>query len=446
MPFQRKALSDLKVWRKDAHRKPLVIRGARQVGKSTLVRMLGTSFDFFIELNAEKQDVQELFRQHTDVGTFLEAVYLQQNLITPGGDILLFIDEIQESPEAIRLLRYFYEEAPEIFVIAAGSLLDFSLGEVRSFPVGRVSYYFLHPLTFPEFLAWRSEEAALHAFRQMPIPIYAHEKLRDLFHEYTMVGGMPEIVARFSEGNPISLLQPIFEDLWQAYLDDIEKYASNNTQRQILRHIIRSAPTEQDRITFAGFGRSNYGSREVSEALRNLELARVLQLIYPTTRTKPPVVSDFKKRPKLQFLDTGLLNHALRIQPQFLNLEDLHHLHRGFILQHVLTQELQSLYTRMDVKPHFWVREKGNSNAEVDLVYPFRDKLLPIEIKAGKQGRLRSLHQYVEQAEHSVAVRFLNNTFSVEEYQTPNGTPYTLINLPYYSMARLEDYLDMVLS
>jgi predicted AAA+ superfamily ATPase len=441
----RKAIQDLREWRNSDNRKPLVIRGARQVGKSTLVRMFGEEFDHFIELNAEKPDIQQLFRDHQDLAIFLQALYLQKNLTAPEGALLLFIDEIQESPEAIRLLRYFYEEAPEIYVITAGSLLDFSLGEVRSFPVGRVSYYFLHPLNFEEFLDWKGEAAALDALRSIPAPQFAHTRLKALFHEYTLVGGMPEVVLRFVEEGSFSNLKRVYDDLWQAYLDDIEKYATNNTQRQILRHIIRTAPHEQDRITFAGFGKSDYRSREVGEAMRNLELARILQLIYPTTHTRPPLAHDLKKHPRLQFIDTGLLNHSLQIQSQFLGLKDLHHLYRGFVLQHILTQELIALHTGADFKPQFWVRQKSNASAEVDLVYNFKGIAIPIEIKAGKQGRLRSLHQFVERAPHKLALRFLQNTYSEENPKTPGGTTYRLINLPYYAMSQLRGYLEMVI-
>lgn len=437
----RQALVQLEEWSKATHRKPLIIRGARQVGKSTLIRIFSTSFDHFIELNAEKPAIQQLFRDHQDVKVLLQALFLKYHIPEEKGKLLLFIDEIQECPEAIRLLRYFFEEAPDIYVIAAGSLLDFALGEVKSFPVGRVSYFYLHPINFEEFLLWKNEKAALEALRTIPAPPFAHQRLLDLFHEYVMVGGMPEIVAQYVDQVSLSQLENIYSDLWQAYLDDVEKYTTNNTQRQIIRHIIRTAPHEQDRVSFAGFGQSNYRSREVGEAMRNLELARVIQLIYPTTQYQPPLTSELRKRPRLQFIDTGLLNNALQIHPRFIGLKNLNHLYRGFILQHALTQELIAKHTRTNFKPHFWVRQKSNANAEVDLIYPFQGKAIPIEIKSGKQGRLRSLHQFVQRAPHDLALRFLQNEYSEEQATTPAGANYKLINIPYYSMSQLEGYL-----
>lgn len=437
----RQALIQLQKWGATTHRKPLIIRGARQVGKSTLVRLFSSSFDHFIELNAEKPAIQQLFRDHQDVNILLQALFLQYYIPQEKGKVLIFIDEIQECPEAIRLLRYFFEEAPDIYVIAAGSLLDFALGEVKSFPVGRVSYFYLHPINFEEFLLWKNEKAVLDVLQTIPTPTFAHQRLLELFHEYVMIGGMPEIVARYVEQTPLSQLNHLYSDLWQAYLDDVEKYTTNNTQRQIIRHIIRTAPHEQDRISFAGFGQSSYRSREVGEAMRNLELARVIQLIYPTTQYQPPLTSDLKKRPRLQFIDTGLLNNALQIHPQFIGVKDLNNLYRGFILQHVLTQELMAKQTQTNFKPHFWVRQKSNANAEVDLIYAFQGKAIPIEIKSGKQGRLRSLHQFVQRAPHNLALRFLQNKYSEEQSTTPDGTNYQLVNIPYYAMSQIDGYL-----
>ncbi|MCB0635025.1 MAG: ATP-binding protein [Lewinella sp.] len=442
----RKALNDLIQWANQSDRKPLIIRGARQVGKSTLVRMLAKEhYSHYIELNAEKPDIQDLFERFPRLNDFLQAIFLRNNIQTTPDQCLIFIDEIQESPAAIRLLRYFYEEAPEVPVIAAGSLLDFVLGEIESFPVGRVSYYYLNPLDFEEFLLWQGQDLAVEAVRTIPTPEYAYETLFSWYHTYVLLGGMPEIVARYAESSNIAQLQPLFAGLWQGFMDDVEKYGSSNKQRQVLRHVIRTAPLAIDRIKFEGFGQSSYSSREIGEALRALDLARIIRLIYPTTQTEPPMVSDLKKRPRLQVLDTGLLNYAMGIQEELLAVEDLHQVYRGRIIQHHLTQELQSLFTHKDYKPHFWVREKANTNAEVDLIYAFRQYLIPIEIKSGPEGRLRSLHQFIGRCPHPYAIRFLRNQCSIEQYQTLDGKPYYLMNLPYFLMGQLDRYLPYFL-
>lgn len=446
MPRSRKALNHLKDWAEQPNRKPLIIRGARQVGKSTLVRMLGQSFSTFIELNVERPEIQDLFTRFSSVDQLFQAILLKYNITQTGDRLLLFIDEIQESPAAIRMLRYFYEEKPEIHVIAAGSLLDFALSEVKSFPVGRVSYYYLFPLDFEEFLQWTDHKEAIKVLQEIPFPDYAYDTLFQLFHQYALIGGMPEIVAHYAENKQIAQLSPLYNSLWQAFVDDIEKYGETTKQRQVLRHVIRTAPLEQDRIKFAGFGQSNYQSREVGEALRTLNLARVLDLIYPITQTQLPLASDYKKRPRLQILDTGLLNHILGIQQEIIGIEDLHQLYRGRIIHHLLTQELYNLYPYENFSPHFWVRENSNANSEVDLIYVHRQHIIPVEVKSGPEGRLKSLHQFIQRAPHPYAVRFLKNKVSIESYTTPEGKPYFLMNLPYFLMGKIETYVNYLKS
>ena len=218
--------------------------------------------------------------------------------------------------KAIKLLRYFYEDLPELYVIAAGSLLEFALKEVASFPVGRVDYLYLHPINFIEYLVAKNNQVALNELNTIPLNDYAHDVLLNIFHEYSVIGGMPEIVERFITSENISVLTKIYNRLWQAYKDDVEKYAKTNSDKKVIRHVINSAPYENDRIKFEGFGSSNYRSREVGEALRALDLANIIMLIYPSTGLIPPIIPNLKKRPRLQFLDTGLLNQVLMIQAE----------------------------------------------------------------------------------------------------------------------------------
>lgn len=196
------------------------------------------------------------------------------------------------------------------------------------------------------------------------------------------------------------------------------------------------------RIKFQNFGNSNYRSREVGEALRNLDDAKVIQLIYPTTHTSPPLLPDLKKSPRLQFLDTGLINHELNIQTEMLAMNDLNDAFRGAIIPHLVAQEMMSLNSTKSVKPVFWVREKKQSSAEVDLVVLFNKLVIPIEIKSGKEGKLKSLHQFIEEAPHPYAVRMYAGKFSIEQHTTRSGKSYFLMNLPYYLSTKLFDYLN----
>ena len=356
---------------------------------------------------------------------------------------MLFIDEIQESPKAIHLLRFFYEEIPELHVIVAGSLLEFAMQRVPGFPVGRVEYLYLYPLNFAEYIEAIGQRAALEQLHKVPVPAFAAPVLYNLFSTYAIIGGMPEVVKIHLRKNNINTLPRIYESLWESYRNDVEKYTENETERKVIKHIMATAHLQVDqRIKFQHFGNSNYRSREVSEAMRNLDDAKIIRLIYPSTDVEIPIRPDLKKYPRLQFLDTGLLNHTLGIQGDMLALKDLSTAYKGAIIPHLIIQELLSLNVIQDKKPAFWIREKRQSSAEVDLVYSYKDKVIPIEIKSGKVGTLKSLHQFVERTSHPYAVRIYGGKFSIEKHKTPNGVSYLLMNMPYFLGTKIPEYIE----
>jgi len=446
MNFERKAYQYLLNWKKKQDRKPLIIRGARQVGKSTLVEEFSNEYSHFISLNLEKPPYRKIFDEVEITRDIVDAIFLRTGTPLDGESTLLFIDEVQESPRAIQQLRYIHEEYPQIHLIAAGSLLEFALKKVASFPVGRVEQIVLFPFDFDEFLMALNRKDVLKELNTIPVKLYAHDTLLGLFHQYAIIGGMPEVVKRYVSEDSLSNLSPIYDNLWQSYRDDVEKYASNATERKIIRHVIDTAAAEKDRVTLAGFGNSNYKSREVGEAIRALDLARIVQLIYPTTCLQPPIIPDLRRKPRLQFLDTGLLNYSLGLQAELIGIQDLNSFYRGKIIQHLVAQQIQAQMNSLLYKPMFWVREEANSSSEVDLVYQYKKYVIPIEIKSGEQGRLRSLHQFIERTNHRYAVRLLSNNFSVENVKTPSGVPYTLMNLPYYLSTRIPQYVDWLVT
>lgn len=442
MVFKRQAAQLLRQWASNPARKPLIIRGARQVGKTTLIRDFGRNYRYVVILNLEKPADRRFFDDFDDVHTILEALLLSHNIPSDGlQQTLLFIDEIQESPKAIQLLRYFYEELPGLSVISAGSLLEFAIRKVSSFPVGRVEFLYLHPLNFPEYLEAAGRQELLNYLQQVPLKPAAHPLLMDAFHRYAIIGGMPEIVNADISRRQLSDFTGIYESIWATYKNDVEKYTSNDTGRRIIKYLMDSAPLYLDeRIKFQGFGNSNYRSREVGEAFRTLDAARVIRLIHPTTDLLPPLKADLKKSPRLQILDTGLVNHTLGIQGDMLSMSDLNDAYRGAIIPHLVTQELISLQQLTDHKPYFWVREKPQSNAEVDLLYVHRHWVIPIEIKSGSTGSLRSLHQFIESADHPFAIRLYAGQFRLEKAVTPGRKPYLLLNLPYYAATVIPQY------
>ncbi len=443
MNFIRHIEHHLAKWKGRKDRKPLILRGARQVGKTTLAKHFARNFPRRIFLNLEKPEGRQYFESYSQVKTIAEALFLAHNIsFAERKNTLLFIDEIQESPKAIHLLRYFYEEIPELPVIAAGSLLEFAMSNVPSFPVGRVEYLYLHPLNFPEYLAGIGHNNAIVAFDQVPIMPFAHQVLLDLFNQYAIIGGMPEVVKAYKEDNSITDLPRIYESIWATYQNDVEKYTTTENERQVIKHIISTAHLYIDkRIKFQNFGNSNYRSREVGEAMRNLDDAKIIRIIYPTTDTEVPVKPNLKKSPRLQFLDTGLVNHALGIQGQMLGMKALSNAFRGAIIPHLITQELISLNSIHNKSPHFWVRDKNQASSEVDLVFTYNDKVVPIEIKSGSTGTLKSLHQFMERTNHPYAVRIYAGEFKVEQIQTVSGVPFLLMNLPYYLGTKLPEYI-----
>jgi len=447
MALQRKLLTALEQWKKQSNRKPLILRGARQVGKTTLVHAFAKDYKQYIYLNLEKKADVAYFNTFSDVKNILDTLLIDHRLQpVTQRPTLLFIDEIQQVPKAIALLRYFYEEIPDLHVIAAGSLLEHALVKVPSFPVGRVQYLYLSPLNFKEFLKAVKMDMLLHKLQETPVSKATHYVALKYFHQYALVGGMPEAVAHYAKHKELSLLEAIYESIWTSYSNDIPKYAKNNTEQKVIKHLLTTAPQQLDkRIRFEGFGNSNYRSREVGESFRALDDAKIIQLIYPSTTVEFPIITDYRKSPRLQFLDTGLLNFALGIQTSLIEVSDLSTSYKGALVPHLVTQELISLQETTNKKPHFWVRQKKDSQAEIDLVHLYQGKLIPIEIKSGKVGTLRSLHQFIDNAPHPYAVRMYAGEFSIKQHKTPAGTFFYLMNLPYYLTTYLESYLEYFL-
>jgi hypothetical protein len=345
------------------------------------------------------------------------------------------------------MLRYFYEELPELYVITAGSLLEFAMTMTRHFPVGRVEFLYLYPFNFQEYLEASAYSELINKMNQIPIADSAHNILLEQFNRYVIVGGMPEIVQQFLNDGNLTNLSILYESIWSTYKYDVEKYASNESEKNILQHIMASAHNYVDqRIKFQNFAGSNYRSREIGEAMRHLDTARIIRLIYPTTAITLPMIIDKKKSPRLQFLDTGIVNYSLGIQADLLSLEDLSNAYRGAIIPHVITQELISSNSIKDSIPCFWVREKTQSTAEVDLIYQYGDRLFPIEIKSGKTGTLRSLHQFIDASDHPYAIRLYAGKFSIDDHETLSGKPYYLMNLPYYCVSKLKEYIEYFLA
>ncbi len=441
--FKRTILKQLTHWFKNKNRKPLILRGARQVGKTTAISIFAENFKQYIYLNLERSEDWRLFEQDYNIQELVEAIFFLKGKQRQQTNSLLFIDEIQNSPKAVAMLRYFHEEVKDLYVIAAGSLLESILNRHISFPVGRVEYLRMHPLSFEEFLQAIGETQAAEMLERIPLPAFAHEKLLKLFHRYTLIGGMPEIVQLYAESQDLIQLKPIYDSLITAYMDDVEKYSSRDSQIPIIRHVIQSAFHEAgNRIKMAGFGQSNYSSKDITEAMQMLEKALLLQRIYPTTATQLPLTPNLKKSPKLQLLDTGLVNYFSGLQTEIFGTKDLNSIYGGRIIEHLVGQELLASQHSTLFNSHFWVKENKQSNAEVDFVLQHGNKIIPIEVKSGATGRLRSLHEFINQADHNYAVRLYAGDLKVETVTTIAGKEYRLLNIPYFLAGKMRMYMN----
>ena len=441
--FQRGIIEELHKWQRKDARKPLVIRGARQVGKTTVIEQFSGEFEQYIYLNLELPEDRKPFEEFTRFDTLIQSLFFLKNQsLSKREKTLLFIDEIQEVPEALQQLRYFYEETPELAVIAAGSMLESLFNTKISFPVGRVEYLVIHPASFPEFLGAMGEIAALEQLKNIPLADFAQDKLMQLFRTYCVIGGMPEIVAQYAKEKDLTALNATYESLLVSYMDDVEKYAGNNSQANYIRHAIRACFAEAGkRIKFQGFGNSNYKSREMGEALRTLEKALLIHLIYPQTSTVLPLQQDYERSPRLQFLDTGMLNFFVGIQKDIIGTGDLNTVYGGTMIEHIVGQELLARQYSALHGLNFWIREKTTAMAEVDYLYQYDGKLIPVEVKSGSEGRLRSLHLFMDLAPHDMAIRFYAGELDISVITTPREKTFYLLNLPYYLVSQIENYL-----
>lgn len=444
--FFRQIEVELEKWAAKKGRKPLILRGARQVGKTTVIHKFGEKFDNYLYVNLEKSSAKDLMESKDEVKNLMPLLFLYTNKTRKEGTILLFIDEIQVSAHVLSLLRYFYEETPEIFVIAAGSLLETMLDKHISIPVGRVEYMALHPCSFIEFLIAIGEERFVALILKGELPEAFHTTMTNFFTIYALIGGMPEVIACYANQRDILGLSSVFNQLLNGYKNDVEKYAENNKQVNVIRHILENGwAFSAQTITLGGFASSAYQARETGEAFRTLSKAMLLALVYPTTSVLMPIISDLKKAPKLFWLDAGLVNYASGIQREYILKKDLLDTWRGRAAEQIVAQEFTALQFEVGKKNNFWVRNKRGSTAEVDFVYEWNGIVFPVEVKSGHNAHLKSLHQFMQEANHDLAIRVWSGKYSVDIVKNLDGKSFKLINLPFYLIAALPNILAKLL-
>ena len=440
--FRRKILDKLEAWKQDKKHKPLILRGARQVGKTTLVNEFGAQFDNYLYFNLEKNENIKLFEMEIPLDDLIVMLFASQGKSQKKGSTLIFIDEIQNSPKTIALLRYFYEQRPDLYVMAAGSLLE-SLVDVKvSFPVGRVQYLALRPCSFYEFLGAIDKSNLLAVLSQKAeYTIAFHEQLMHLFNQYSIIGGMPEAVQKYADSQDIIALEDIYETLVQSYKDDSEKYVRGNKLTDVVRFTLSYGwAFSGETITLGNFANSGYKSREVGETFRLLEKAMLLELTYPVSSTQLPIIPETKRKPKLIWFDTGLVNYQAGIRREIIGSTEMVDSWRGHIAEQITAQELLTLEDRIGLHRSFWARP--NNGAEVDFIIAHNSKLYPIEVKSGTNAHLRSLQVFMDNSDTNIAIRIWSKPYSVDKVKTPKGKVFSLINLPFYLIGNLYKILE----
>jgi predicted AAA+ superfamily ATPase len=445
--FERNANAELEEWASRANRKPLVLRGSRQVGKTTLVDNFSKSFDNYLYLNLEKKPAAiALFEKELEIDDLIAEIFLFCRVDKKNGKTLLFIDEIQHSGTAITKLRYLYEEKiPDLYVIAAGSLLETMKNKQISFPVGRVEYLAIRPCAFNEFLRAIGESHLEKALFDCKIPEALHTRAMNFFNTFTLIGGMPEVIADYVANKNYIGLNRIYETILTGYRDDVEKYAKTDTSYQVIRFILQSGwKFAAERVTLGSFAGSSYKSREMGEGFRALEKTFILELCHPTTDVMVPVAKDLKRSPKLLWLDTGLVNYAAKVQKEVFGASDIMDAWRGKIAEQVVAQELLALDSRVSNQRNFWIRNRKDSDAEVDFILQYDGMVIPVEVKSGHNAKLFSLHLFMDEAPHDIAFRVWSQPFSIDEVTTRDGKKFRLINIPFYYVGRIEEILRRI--
>ncbi|MBI1883126.1 MAG: ATP-binding protein [Chlamydiae bacterium] len=424
----------IKEWKARSPRKPLMVKGARQVGKSFTIEKFGReNFESCVVANFEKQrGLIELFEGDLDPSLLLEKIELLLKTRIAPGKTLLFLDEIQKCPRAITSLRYFYEKKPDLAVIAAGSLLDFALGET-SVPVGRIHYLYMHPLSFFEFLEALGETLLQDYLLNRPLPREEdpiHAKCLGLVKKYMQIGGMPEAVKIYLETGSVREVTLHHQNLIETYRQDFSKYAPRIPYAHLLSVLEKIPQLIGQQIKYAHIDRE-IRSTYLKEVISLLERAQILSRVRAVRNPQIPLSSHASDEVfKTIFLDVGLMQNLCGVDwSQISEKSDLTVLYQGMLAEQFVGQEILSYTSTESSKPLFyWKREERGAAAEVDYLIEHQGALAPLEVKSDKKGRLKSLHWYR-------SVFHPKKAFVVSSH--PAATEDNICWIPFYALSTL---------
>jgi len=430
---------ELLLWSKEANRKPVLIRGARQVGKSSSVRKLAEHFDNYLEINFEQnKKVHKIFDSDLIPKQICENLSIHFNKPIIPGKTLLFFDEIQACGNAISSLRFFYEDYPELHVIAAGSLLEFALEQLPSFGVGRISSMFMYTFSFSEFILACGEKMLWNKICQSspenPLHPVFHEKALEILKQFLVIGGMPAVVATFVENRNILECQKILNDLINSLRSDFVKYKQRVPELRISAAFEAVVSQSGGKFNFAKV--EHYTSKQIKESIELLQKAElVIPVVHSAASGIPLGSQENPKKQKLLLLDTGIFQRLLGLQLSDVILSnDFSMVNKGCIAEQMVGLELLKASSCYEQKQlYYWHREATNSHAEVDYLIQQGEKIIPIEVKSGKSGAMQSLHLFMKEKQSDYGVRT-----SLE-----NFAQYDKIKVfPIYAIGNLKQYIN----
>jgi len=442
----RRIEQDLLAWKGSKKQLPIILRGARQVGKSYTIEKFGKeSFSNIVVANFEfNSRLSSAFNTLDPVEIVGKLEAFTKSTIRPQ-ETLLFLDEIQLCPQAILALRYFKEKMPDLHVIAAGFLLELVLNAKEldfSFPVGRIQFMYLKPLSFQEFLVNLGEEKLIEFLKKStlknPLDPVFHERLIELIRQYLLVGGMPFVVDNFIEKKSYVEARQLQNSVLQTYYTDFGKYAKKTIHKHLQELF--------DKIPLLAGQQFKYASvipdiraREIKVALEQLKWMGIIHKVFSNNASGIPLKSQKKEdKFKINFLDVGLLQCANGLDYETVLNDNILQINSGAVAEQFVGQELlaySDFYEQQEL--YFWEREKRTSTAEVDYVVQCGRHIIPIKVKAGKTGRLRSLQQFMEEKKSPFGVRISQNPLSFE---------HNILSIPLYMISELSRLVGEILS
>jgi uncharacterized protein len=440
MYLERTIDDELLSWKSANKRKPLMLRGARQVGKTSTVKNLATHFTYFVEVNFDEQrHFSVIFEKNLSVFEVCEQLSVLTNTPIVAGKTLLFLDEIQTCIPAIGMLRYFYEKIPELHVIAAGSLLEFALADIPSFGVGRVRSLYMYPLSFREFLMAHGELMLLKQLNKAnvsnPLLEPIHQKLINLYKKFLIIGGMPEAVSVYVNSRDLLEVQRVLNDLLISVQADFSKYKRSVPGARLVEVFNAIARQVATKFTYS-YPNATINNLQIKEAIELLKMAGLIYAITHSSANGIPLGAEINpQKTKFLLFDTGIFQRILGLNiADLLISDDFNAINKGHIAELHVGLELlkaESCYQKSDL--FYWQREARNSQAEVDYVCQFNNAIVPVEVKAGTKGSMQSLYLFLKEKKRAQGFRISLENFSKMEQ---------IHIVPLYAVNHLADNLQ----